>query len=479
MRKILAIDDQKDNLRTIVAVVETYIPNCKVITALSGKEGIQLAKKEQPDTILLDIIMPEMDGYEVCERLKSNESTKHIPIIMITAIKTDSGSRVKALNCGADAFLSKPIEEIELCAQIKAMLRIKEAEDKLQLKLNERIKELNCLYSIAKINEIPGITLENIIKKIVNLIPPAWQYPEITCARIIIKNNEYKTDNFLETKWKQSADIIIRKKIAGEITVCYLEEKPKYDEGPFIKEERSLIEVIAERLGKITERKKAELALKRSEEQIRAYTLYFDTKVEEDKKSLAREIHDGLGQLLTALKMELLWIKKKIPEDNDQISKKIVEMTELIDSGVYMIQDLSMQLRPNMLDDLGLIETIKWKLDEFQERTNIKYRVVFEPDEFKVELDRSTSLFRILLEILNNIFRHSGASNVDVSLINKTNEIILKVKDDGKGITDEEINSSFSFGIIGIKERVNIWKGNLQFKGVPGKGTIVTVNIPL
>lgn len=132
MTKILAIDDQKDNLSTIKAVLKSNIPECEVLTALSGKEGIEIAKKEQPDTILLDIIMPEMDGYEVCRKLQEDKLTKHIPIILITAIKTDAESRVKGLDTGADAFLSKPIDASELIAQIKVMLRIKGAEDKLK-----------------------------------------------------------------------------------------------------------------------------------------------------------------------------------------------------------------------------------------------------------------------------------------------------------------------------------------------------------
>ena len=132
MKTILAIDDQKDNLTTINAVVKSYMPECKVITAMSGKEGIEIAKKEQIDTILLDIIMPRMDGYEVCEILKANKSTRYIPIILITAVKTDSESRIKGLELGADAFLSKPIDAAEFIAQLKVMLRIKEVEDKLR-----------------------------------------------------------------------------------------------------------------------------------------------------------------------------------------------------------------------------------------------------------------------------------------------------------------------------------------------------------
>ncbi len=132
MKKILAIDDQPDNLITIKAVIRNNLPNCTVITALSGQEGIDIAIKEQPDTILLDIIMPIMDGYEVCTKLKANKATKNIPVIMLTAIRTDSQSRAKGLNIGADAFLSKPIDLVELTAQVNVMLRIKEAEDKLR-----------------------------------------------------------------------------------------------------------------------------------------------------------------------------------------------------------------------------------------------------------------------------------------------------------------------------------------------------------
>jgi len=132
MRKILTIDDQKNNLTTIEAIIKNHIPDCKVLTALSGKEGIKIAKKEQPDTILLDIVMPKMDGYEVCKRLKEDESTKHIPVVMLTAIKTDKESRIKGLNGGADAYFSTPIDPAELSAQVNVMLRIKEAEDKLR-----------------------------------------------------------------------------------------------------------------------------------------------------------------------------------------------------------------------------------------------------------------------------------------------------------------------------------------------------------
>ncbi|BAX81056.1 response regulator [Labilibaculum antarcticum] len=139
MRKILAIDDNFDNLIVYRAILKRYYPTCTIITCQSGSEGIETAIQEQPDTILLDIIMPGMDGFEICAKLKEEAKTKHIPIILITAMRGDKKSRIKGLEIGADAFLSKPIEEEELIAQLNVMLRIKDAEDKLR----EENKELS------------------------------------------------------------------------------------------------------------------------------------------------------------------------------------------------------------------------------------------------------------------------------------------------------------------------------------------------
>ena len=163
MSKILAIDDRLDNLISIKALLRNMIPECEVITAQTGKEGIERAIKELPDTILLDINMPVMDGYEVCNKLKANSVTKHIPVIMITAVRTDSKSRVKGLEIGADVFISKPIDADELTSQVKVMLRIKKAEDKLRSekdileemvqKRTEKIKRVqeNMMLTIARI----------------------------------------------------------------------------------------------------------------------------------------------------------------------------------------------------------------------------------------------------------------------------------------------------------------------------------------
>ncbi|GAG48094.1 unnamed protein product, partial [marine sediment metagenome] len=137
-------------------------------------------------------------------------------------------------------------------------IEVDENLEKRTYDLKERVKELNCLWEISNLIERPDISLEEIIKGTVNLLPSAWQYPQITCARIILDSQEYKSKNFKETVWKQASDIILHQKPIGTVEVYYLEERPQMEEGPFSKEERNLINIIAERLGKIVEREQAE-----------------------------------------------------------------------------------------------------------------------------------------------------------------------------------------------------------------------------
>lgn len=143
MRKILAIDDIESNLLLIKNILPKHISNCSVITALNGKDGISMARKEKPDVILLDIMMPEMDGFEACSILKADPETGNIPVICISAIFNDPESVIKGLDMGADAYLSKPIDNLELAAQVRAVLRVKEAEDKLreEIRKNRLMKE--------------------------------------------------------------------------------------------------------------------------------------------------------------------------------------------------------------------------------------------------------------------------------------------------------------------------------------------------
>lgn len=178
--------------------------------------------------------------------------------------------------------------------------------------LNERIKEINCLYGISKIVEQADLSLEDIYQNVMNLIPCSWQYPEITCARCIIHGKSYQTDNYRDTPWKQSADIIAYQELIGTVCVCYLEKMPEASEGPFLKEERSLLNAIAERLGRTSEQKKAETALFESEQQLKK------------QNQLLKEKNIALREIMNQLIMEKTSLEQRVMDNVDQLLLPLV-----------------------------------------------------------------------------------------------------------------------------------------------------------
>lgn len=326
-KNILIVDDAPGNIKVLAERLKT---DYDVSVATSGPGALRIVSSLLPDLILLDIIMPEMDGYEVCRRLKADSRTQDIPVIFIT-VSNEEEKEARGFEIGAVDYITKPFSADIVKARIqthlelkqhresleervaertaeltKANIRLREAKELLQkshdelerrveertldiLKANnelkteiigrkrvedllrqrtcdltDRVRKLDCLYGISKLREKSGISLEEILQGVADLIPPSWQYPEITCARILTENLVIKTANFKETPWKQSADIIIMPdERIGVLEVCYLEEKPETDHKRFLKEERSMLNAISERLGRIIEHRRTEEELKK------------------------------------------------------------------------------------------------------------------------------------------------------------------------------------------------------------------------
>jgi DNA-binding CsgD family transcriptional regulator/phage shock protein A len=180
--------------------------------------------------------------------------------------------KIKDKNKTKDELINELVELRQRINELEALeTERRQAEEALRKKthdLGERVKELNCLYNISHLVEKPDISLEETLQETVDLIPLSWQYPEITCARLILQGQTFTTNNFNETVWKQASDIMVHGDRIGAFEVFYLEERPGSDEGPFLKEERSLIDAVAERLGKIIERKQAEEALQKAHNEL-------------------------------------------------------------------------------------------------------------------------------------------------------------------------------------------------------------------
>lgn len=228
----------------------------------------------------------------------------------------------------------------------------------------------------------------------------------------------------------------------------------------------------------VTERKKAEDELRRSREQLRNLLAHAQSVREEERTRISREIHDELGQALTALKMDLSWIIRRLNPYDETLHRKARDMSNLVDMNIQTVKRISSELRPGLLDVLGLTAALEWQIREFHERTGIKCKLKVTPPEISPNKEMSTTVFRIFQETLTNVARHAEASRVTVTLECKVRSLILLVKDNGRGITCGEISSPASIGLMGMKERANFLGGQIEIKGARGKGTSVRVVFP-
>jgi PAS domain S-box-containing protein len=479
--------------------------------------------------------------------------------------------------------------------------------------LGERVKELNCLYGISKVVEQQDISLEEILQGIVNLIPASWQYPEITCARVILGDQVFVTDKFNESVWKQGGDIIVHGERAGALEVFYLEERPEIYEGPFLKEERNLIDAIAERLGKIIESKRTEEALGESEEKYRSLVestedciylvdenlrylfankkhqlrfglpmdkiigskygkfhskeetknfaekvnnvfetaqslsyeyrskrdgRYFirtlspvkepDKKVtvltiisiditerkraeeslkqaneklleahyqrkilskrlidllEKERRQIAMEFHDHIGQTLTSCKIGLEIIHDRLEDSKSELRPQVKAIQEKTVQIMKDAKSISHGLRPGMIDTLGLVSSLRELFNEARQNTNMEVNFFSRRIPKHFDQRKELAIYRIAQEALTNVIRHARAKNVFVNLVKKDDKLSLSVEDYGVGFNQDKAmkitKGKGPLGLLIMRERAIQLDGEFTIESQPGKGTHVLVEIPL
>jgi len=502
MKKILAIDDNRHNLELIVAFLSVDFPDYKVMLSQSGAEGIEIAKRELPDTILLDILMPEMDGFEVCEILKQNESTKHIPILLVSAMG-ELSYRIKGLNTGADAFISKPFDKAELKAQINVMLRIKFAEDLLR-KRNENLE-----FLIKKqTTEFDNIE-ERYLKVSEYALEYFWEVDQngqfSYVSPVIVKILGFESEEILGRKslfdfctYNESSDskelmadiFEQRENFAGNEVLCSHKNGKKVwltISGFPIYDDNSNFAGYIGVNHDITRRREAEEANKKHLEEINEYqkklkNLNYELTVAEEKerRKIAEYLHDGLGQTISiaSIKLSAITGGDLLPE-----VKKIIEDTsELLREAIGETKTLVYDLSPPILYELGLIAAIKWKLGYVERKFGII--TVFRSEENSIELENDIKvlLFRMVCELLNNAIKHSGADLIKVEIQKNPKNITILVFDNGKGF-DFKMGKSLSemggFGLFSINERLDSLQGSLAIESEPLQGVKISITVPI
>jgi PAS domain S-box-containing protein len=230
----------------------------------------------------------------------------------------------------------------------------------------------------------------------------------------------------------------------------------------------------------ITERKQGEESLVLQREQLRALAERLQWVREEDRKQVARDLHDQIGQILTAIKMDMTWMTRHLPESASEVLARLKESIQMIGDGVKVVRTICSGLRPGVLDDLGLAAAIEWQAAEFASRNGVLCQVTVPPVDLHLDGDRATATFRIFQECMTNVIRHAQAKSVRIDLSQEEESILLVVEDDGIGFHESGFSNAFgSLGLLGMKERAQFCGGDVQISSTPGKGTTVTVRVPV
>lgn len=374
--------------------------------------------------------------------------------------------------------LRRRVRELEAAAAERA--RIEEERRRLLHVLGERVKELTALHRAVGLLQDSATPPSTVLQEIVNLLPPAWQYPEITAARITFDKLSFETPNFRVSPWSQAAELTTSDGKRGRIEVVYLQERPHLHEGPFLAEERDLINSLADSLKSYLNRKDAEEALLHAHSRLRALSQQLLDVQEQERRRLARDLHDEVGQALTAIKMNLQTMERIT--DVEPIASTVTDSKAILDHLLQRVRDLSLDLRPSLLDDVGLLAAVRWYVQRQAERAGLAYHVEAEDALSSLPAHLATLCFRVIQEAVTNVLRHAKATRIKVRMHHRPGEVQLAVQDDGVGFKVEQALDRAArgdtMGLIGMQERVGFAGGEVTIESTPGGGTIVTARVP-
>lgn len=590
--RVLVVDDTAD-----IRLLASYILEAaghEVLLASDGADGLELARKERPDLILLDVMMPGMDGYEVCTRLKADETTRAIPVIFLSAL-SETDAQTRGFEVGAADFVTKPIGMAVLQARVNAHLALYAQRRSLEGMFSDamefapdaiilsdragRIVQANAraeeLFGYAR-GELPGRATET-------LMPLAareghhqrrmaiFEQPRgsrlVSLARCLRKDgSEFDAESSVGTlqsiqgaqlisvvrdvtermqqqeKLREaaryarslietSADPLVvidlrgkvqdaneaacaitgvaRAQLVGSDALGYFTEPQRLVEGfkqvmaegraldyeltirhasgrnydvlcnatAFRNEQGEVVGLFAT-AHDVTESRRIQQEISTSRQRLRELAAQGEAMREYERKNIAREVHDELGQVLTALRMDLTFLDLRYGAQAPELKQKFLEMRGLIDRAIQGVRNVASNLRPTALD-MGLIAAIQWVCGEFQRNTGVACE--FDAGAFDGELpeDRAVALFRIVQESLTNVTRYAQATQVRVSLLREGDKLVLQVRDNGQGFDPAHGTGRKSFGLLGMQERALALGGQFELRSAPGQGTDVRVNVPL
>jgi len=357
--------------------------------------------------------------------------------------------------------------------------------------LGERIKELTALHGTARILEDTATPPHRVLVEVAALLPPAWQFPEVTAGRITFGPLAAETAGFARTAWRQAAPFAAGGE-DGLIEVVYLEERPASYEGPFLKEERALIESLARMLASFFERQAAEERLRAAhaglERDVRERTAQLARLASElalaeerQRRAIASDLHDHIGQALALIKSRLVSLRGDSVFGG--LEQRFEDVLTLVDQAIQSVRTLTFEISPPVLYELGLEPALDWLCVQARKKYGLKAELATSGPSTALPDDLRITLFRSVQELLLNAAKHARAASVRVGLDWGGEALRLEVRDDGIGFDaareESLIADKGAFGLFSIRERMRSWGGTMAVSSEPGLGAAVTLALPL
>lgn len=446
---------------------------------VTGKDGFEEAFINfEPHIVVSDFMLPDYTGIDALSYVRERDD--HLPFIICTG-RVNEETAVACLKAGADDYLLKDDLGRVTSAMENALLTKTTQVEKNQAIENLELSEANFrVLSENAPDHIFRVDRKGVIAY-VNRSFHRQSPQELLGDRIQELFQERNGDRFmleLGICWNQG---IPRTFEMGDYDGEHIRNWYYCRMGPMLQEGRtdSIIFIVSD----ITEKKITELELERTNTRLHQLSQHLETIRDEEKKRISMEIHDQLGQELTAAKLGLYWVQKSIQDmgerwDGEAVLTKLQDLIELNTTTIKTVRRIAHELRPVVLDNIGLIPALEWHIDMHNQNheTQVSLMVDVDPAVFNKEL--STAIYRIVQEALTNINRHAQAAEAWVELRLEDEALWLEIRDNGVGIDMERAKKSKSLGLFGIQERLKTWHGELDISGQPGAGTTIRIRIP-
>lgn len=437
-----------------------------------NKEDVQRNLVEfLPDIIVLDFLSLQLSAHDAVSFVKSFAPS--IPVIVYSD-KLDEEIVVDSMKAGALDYIFK-----QHPARLGPALRNAIDRAKVEMELAQSRERFNTLAKVSTVGIF--LTASDGFCLYVNdtWTDIAGLNPEQALGEGFLTTIHSHDKKRVQTEWNRS--IQLGESFKSEYRIQHSNGKELWvlsQALPEIYEDGEIAGYVGT-ITDITDRMNSEIQIDQSRKQLRALTVRLQTVREEERTNISREIHDDLGQALTGMRMDLVWLIRQLNSNDEKIKNRLTSLMALTDSTIHKVRKIATDLRPGILDDLGLAAAIEWQSKDLSERTGIEFIFQSSVDDLNIDEHVSTAFFRIFQESITNVVRHSQAKKVEINLRREGNAILLTVQDDGKGISQHEINNPRSVGFLGMRERAAVFGGEVTVLGTPHQGTIVRVKIPL